>query len=190
MEEFRPIKDFDMYEVSNFGRVKNKHTSRILKQSKNKDGYYNISLYINNVVYLKRVHRLVAIAFIPNPDNKPIVDHIDNNPLNNNLSNLRWASNSENNFNQKLSKNNTSGFKGVRWNKRNQRWIAIIKHNRKTIHLGSFVNKEDAIIARAKKAQELFGEYINKCEIIQTKRKEIDEELEALEKEFEELINN
>ncbi len=70
MEEYKLIKNFESYSVSNLGNVKNNNTNKILKQN-NSNGYKRVSL---NGKYL-RVHRLVAEAFIPNPENKPCVDH-------------------------------------------------------------------------------------------------------------------
>ena len=63
------------------------------------------------------VHRLVGNAFLENPDNKKIIDHIDNNPANNNVKNLRFCSQKENLYNQFKTKTNTSGFKGVVFDK-------------------------------------------------------------------------
>lgn len=61
-------------------------------------GYMTVKLKINGLKVM-RVHRLVALAFIPNPDNKPCIDHIDGNPFNNHVDNLRWVTHSENNNN-------------------------------------------------------------------------------------------
>jgi hypothetical protein len=192
-EEFRVIKGFENYFVSNLGNIKNNSTGRILKPGINK-GYYQVHLSNNGEVKTKLVHRLVGEAF-PNPLNKKYIDHIDNNRLNNNINNLRWATPSENSFNQKLSSVNTSGNKGVSFHKRDKKWYAKIKINGKKIHLGNFDSKDEAIKARVNKAKELFGGFINTCEEIKIeineiksqKQKEI-EELEALEKEFEELV--
>ena len=97
MEIWKDITDFDNYEVSTFGNVRNKNTKRILKGRLDKDGYLRVGLYINSInSYNKQIHRLVATAFIDNPENKPIVDHIDNNKANNNILNLQWATNTEN----------------------------------------------------------------------------------------------
>ena len=84
------------YEVSNFGRVKNLKTNNIIKPDKEEKGYCRLSVKINGVKKHFAIHRLVALAFIPNPLNKPQVDHIDNNKSNNHVSNLRWVSNKEN----------------------------------------------------------------------------------------------
>ena len=76
------------------------------------------------------------------------VDHIDGNPSNDRWINLRESTPSENQFNKKLQKNNSSGQKGVSWCKRKNKWYARIWHNRKTILLGYFASKEEAIKVR------------------------------------------
>ncbi len=158
--------EFPNYEISNYGNIRNKQTGRILKPKIDKYGYYVVGLYgINNKRYDKLVHRLVCEVFIGNPDNKPHVDHIDNNKLNNCDFNLRYATNQENQFNSSISKRNTSGFKGVGWYERSKQWRADIMYNGKKLHLGYFDNLEDAKKARQTKAKEFFGEYINKCEL-------------------------
>ena len=142
---------------------------------------------------------------------QPCVDHIDNTRTNNNINNLRWATFQENNFNSCLASNNTSGFKGISFHKRDKKWEAKIRVNGKKYHLGNFDNIEEAIKARQKRAKELFGEFLNECEkpqeievninIKKVKNKNIkvnvnivnededeDEELRELEREFEELL--
>ena len=98
-EEWREIEGYDNYSISNLGNVKNFATKNILKQQKDKDNYCYISFRTPNSgrkLVRKQVHRLVGLAFIPNPDNLPQIHHIDRNPSNNNVNNLMWVSNIEN----------------------------------------------------------------------------------------------
>ena len=167
MEEvYKVIEGYENYEVSNLGNLRNIKTKRVLKPGKDSSGYYMVILYTNSVGTTKRIHKLVANAYLDNPDDKKCVDHINNNRLENNLSNLRWATISENSFNQKIAKNNTSGSKGVSFHKIKNKWQAYIKLDGILIHLGYFENKEDAIQARITKANQIFGVYANACETI------------------------
>lgn len=84
-------------------------------------------------------------------------DHKNRNPLDNRKENLRKATAQENAINRTKQKNNTSGFTGVFWHKQSNKWRARIKVNGKEIHIGSFVNKNDAIIARLKAEMKYFG---------------------------------
>ena len=79
-----------IYYVSNTGRVKNKY-NKILHAVVGSSGYEEICLCVNYKRYYKRVHRLVAQAFLPNPNNYPCVNHINGNKLDNNVSNLEWC---------------------------------------------------------------------------------------------------
>lgn len=87
-------------------------------------------------------------------------DHIDRNPLNNRKNNLRPATNSENSRNRNRLSSNTSGITGVTFNKKQNRWVARINDNvNHRISVGSFINKEDAIIARLKAEKMYYGEF-------------------------------
>ena len=194
MEEFRIINGYENCSVSNFGVVRNDKKGKILKQSYRK-GYKRVGFDGK----MHTVHILVAKAFIPNPENKKCVDHIDTNRANNNVNNLRWATNSENSHNSPIRNDNTSGIKGISWSKQSNKWQVRIDHNGKQYYLGCFSEKEDAINARQLKANELFGEFTNKCERIVNFNIKIpkntklninimvdddDEELRLLEQEF------
>ena len=96
-EECRPIKDFENYEISSLGKVKNTKTGRILKLT-TRGGYVFTGLSQNHNEKSLPVHRLVALAFIENPENKPQVNHKDKNRSNNNVSNLEWSTALENNL--------------------------------------------------------------------------------------------
>ena len=94
MEEWKDILGYEgLYQVSNIGRVRSNHsgTWKIMKQSIIKMGYKKILLRKNKERKSFFVHRLVATAFITNPDNLPFINHKDENPSNNNVENLEWC---------------------------------------------------------------------------------------------------
>lgn len=92
---FKAIGDYKVYEDGTIVSAKYKK-ERILKPRPHSHGYKKVCLRINNVNHDWLVHRLVASLFIPNPKNKPEIDHIDGNKANNAVSNLRWVSTMEN----------------------------------------------------------------------------------------------
>lgn len=93
-EIWKDVSNYDNYEVSILGRVRNKNTGRILKAA-NIGGYYSVGLSCGKTKSYS-VHQLVAQAFLPNLENKPQVNHIDKNGLNNKVTNLEWVTNKEN----------------------------------------------------------------------------------------------
>jgi hypothetical protein len=95
-EEFRTIEGFNDYLVSNFGRVWSNKTNKILTPKVSNRGYYQIGMSREQKKYCVLLHRLVATAFINNPENKPQVNHIDRDRLNNNSNNLEWTTDQEN----------------------------------------------------------------------------------------------
>lgn len=97
-EEWRPIDGYDGYQISSFGRVKSLKFKQphIMKPIINTRNYLTIHFRVKNKIYTRTIHRLVAKAFLPNPDNKPQVNHIDGCKINNAVSNLEWVTNAEN----------------------------------------------------------------------------------------------
>jgi hypothetical protein len=125
------------------------------KNLKSKKWYYAAGYAVRTEkgkrVYMHRV--------IKNPCQTQVVDHKNGDKLDNRRSNLRVCSSRENHCNQKISKHNTSGAKGVVFNKKNSNWNARITHKMKRIHLGTFKTKEEAIVAYNKAAQKYHGKY-------------------------------
>ena len=160
-EIFKAVDGHDKYEVSSYGRVRRISTGRIMKQQKHKETREYLRVGLDKKII--RVHRLVAFAFIPNPNNYPAVDHIDGNGGNNEVRNLRWCTNTMNNANRKKNINGTtSQYKGVymtTYKSGAVRYIATIAENGKKKHLGTFKTEKEAAIVYNKKALELWGEF-------------------------------
>lgn len=95
-EIWKPIRNYeDLYKISNLGNVKSLRTNKILKFGE-VQGYLNVSLCKNGKSVSKRVHRLVAEAFLSKKKNQNIVNHIDGNKQNNNVNNLEWCTQKDN----------------------------------------------------------------------------------------------
>lgn len=122
--------------------------------SVSKRGYVNIG--INGVVY--QAHRL-AWLYVYGEWPRGSVDHIDRNPSNNRIQNLRGANCRENSRNRRTPRHSKSGVKGVHWNKKLKRWRAGIRVDGKMIHLGHFNEIEDAEAAYTRATYEYFGEF-------------------------------
>lgn len=146
-EIWKPIYGYENYQVSNTGLVKNNSSWKVL--NKNTIGKYHGVTLCKSSQHRKMqlIHRLVAKAFIPNPDNKPQINHIDGNKLNNHVSNLEWCTASENSIHSyKLglstpSKNNLGNF-GAKAHRR--RAVIAYKKN------GEFVGNYPTIRQAAK----------------------------------------
>lgn len=141
------------YQVSNLGRVKSlcrldsigrRVNEKILKPGVSTDGYFHVALWKNSKQLIGRIHILVAIHFLDHvPDRyNIIVDHRDNNPLNNHIKNLQLITQRENTSKDK--KGGSSDYIGVYWNKSSSKWHSQIRVNGKLIHLGYFTNELEA----------------------------------------------
>ena len=118
------VKGYENYIIYNDGDVYSRYRNRYLKHKTQRSGHKFVCLYKNKDSEAFRVHRLVALHYIPNPDNKDCVDHIDGNKSNNNVKNLRWTTHRENmNAFQKKRTNNTSGIKNISYDKASDRWM-------------------------------------------------------------------
>jgi hypothetical protein len=115
MDSFEPLKGYEEhYSINRNGEVYSNSHKRILKPYNNSDGYINIGLCINSIQKKLSIHRLVALQFIPNPNNYPVIDHIDRNKHNNSLDNLRWTTRSINSRNwNRPNRPNSSGFRNI-----------------------------------------------------------------------------
>ena len=102
LEIWMPIKNYEGYAVSTWGRVRNTITGDILYQEKHDKGYMRVKLFRDHKRHNLKVHRLVAEAFVPNPDHKPQVNHKDGNNRNNSFTNLEWVTDEENKAHQRM----------------------------------------------------------------------------------------
>lgn len=142
-----------LYQVSNFGRAKalkkewvcgnqkSKRTQeeKVLRVGDNGFGYYSTRFCKSGKLYTVKIHRLVAIAFVLNPENKPQVNHVDGNKKNNHVSNLEWVDNRANSSH--LRKTNKTG---AYLDKRRGMWYSRIMINGEVIRSQYFKKEEDA----------------------------------------------
>ena len=126
------------------GKVWSKNVKRYLKEKINRHGYLHVELCKDGIHKTHRIHRLVAEHYIPNPDNKKCVDHINRDKKDNRIENLRWATHSENNQNTGVSKTNKLGIKNICYDKSRDRY-QYQKTDMGNIHTKHFKTLEEAI---------------------------------------------
>jgi hypothetical protein len=154
----KPLKNYEnLYYITDdlkIFSVARKGTSgnEIIPQMNTKNGYLRVSLSKDNKRKKVMLHRIIAENFIPNPNNYTIVDHINGNKLDNRIENLRWCSQAENTRfdNHKIRSNNTSGFRGISFDKRCSKYQTEISFDGKRIYVGKFDTLEMAIQERNK----------------------------------------
>lgn len=161
MEQWKTISGYPAYEISNTGRIRRcvstSNRSQVgfePQQVVDKKGYLRVALFQNGKRRYLSVHRLVASAFLPNPEGLPTVNHKDGNKTHNDVSNLEWA-----NFERQIAHAIDHGLikaDGCYWRESENKWIAQIETGgrkaRQCVRLGAFETKEQAhaayIVAR------------------------------------------
>ena len=145
MGEEQVIPDYPTYAITQEGYVRDLRTGE-LKDGHSCNGYRRINLTNPTGSKLISIHRLVGLTFIPNPDNLPEIDHIDRNPANNRVENLRWANDFTQNQNKGNQKNNISGYKNISCE--DNYFRVLITRNGKSIVRKRFQHLKDAVIFR------------------------------------------
>lgn len=124
-----------------------------------KTSWWNYGTIHNGKIYVKNKDCVYVHRFVMNAKKGEQIDHINGNTLDNRKRNLRFCTNSQNASNKEKQINNTSGYKGVCYDKAKNKWKAQIAKHNKNYFIGLFDNKEQAAIAYNKKAIELHGEF-------------------------------
>lgn len=148
------------YQVSNFGRMlswnsnhkghKRKEPKLLSTSYKTTTRYIVMLLVKDGSFFGIKLHRLVALHFVENPNNYEFVNHIDGDRYNNRADNLEWVSPRENIAHSKLKRSGTSKILGVSFNTKKQKWIAQIRFNGKNIQVGAFKTEIEAADAMRK----------------------------------------
>jgi len=168
-EEWRCVAEYEgLYEVSNLGRIRSlDHTTvdtkniersfkgRVLSLSTDSHGYNIKTLYLNGERCAFRLHRLIAQAFISNPNDLPYIDHVDGNKENNNINNLEWVTAQENTERYHSKIESSSKYNKVSFSPSHKKWIAQLLVDGKSIHIGSFDSEDDAHFAQVLSRKEL-----------------------------------
>lgn len=175
-EIWKDIEGYEgLYQISNYGRIKSlekyiksgiknskkvKRKEKILKIQENRYGYNYVNLSKNSEHKYKTIHRLVAQAFIPNPQNKPQVNHIDGDKTNNCISNLEWCTSSENEIHayKFLNKHKNNGNKG-KFGKENAKAKVVLQIDKYT---NKILNKYYGI-SEAERKTGISNQSISKC---------------------------
>jgi hypothetical protein len=112
MEEFKDIPEYPQYKIGNFGNIWSSNRGRVLQATLDQDGYVRNGFWNSGKRKSFMVHRLVARAFVPNPEDKPTVNHIDGDKTNNHYTNLEWNTVAEQN-DHKINVLNKGSYKGI-----------------------------------------------------------------------------
>jgi len=141
------INNYPNYLIYKDGRVYNQKFKRFLKPHKNKNGYLKVVLSHQNKKKNYNIHRLIALHYLDNPENKETVDHINRDTKDNRIENLRWATSKEQASNRKkccIPNTNKSGHKGICYDKKDKKWRFSKQEGKKRI-LKRFNTKTEAL---------------------------------------------
>lgn len=152
-EIWKPINGFSFYEISNLGRIKSLERwvggcgDRVIGERiiacGGAEKYPSVTLRKNKERHRFYIHRLVAENFIPNPKNKPYVNHINSKSNDNRVENLEWVTTREN-TNHREFINKRKCKRGAHYDKNNNTWIARVYVDGKQIRLGRFNTEDEA----------------------------------------------
>jgi len=151
IKEYFKINNMEVIGYENYliypnGRVYSKKgKGKFIKSSDRGKGYLRVDLYNKGKQNTVNIHRLIALHYIPNPENKPLIDHINRIKTDNRIENLRWATSSENNQNQGMRNTNTSGIKNITKTKLGWRYEKVMNGK-----MYSFRNKKKQLVLWAK----------------------------------------
>ena len=163
------VNGYDNYSVSNFGNVRNDNTKKELKKCNSGNGYYIVQLFKDKKPKCQRVHQLVFESFTKIKSNTLyVIDHIDNNKINNNLNNLQIVTNR---FNSSKDKINKSGEYCIY--KNGKSYLVRLRHNGIKKSLGTFKNIEDAVVCRDKyfmKEERRLRKYVKECRALRNEK--------------------
>ena len=138
------IEGYENYLIYEDGKVYSKHSKRYLKQGFHGRGYLYVNLWKDGKGKNISIHRLIGDHYIPNPENKRCIDHKNRIRTDNRIENLRWATDSENQQNTGVSRDNKSGIKNIFYDKSNDRYHYNKMFN-KVLHQKYFKTFEEAV---------------------------------------------
>ena len=160
-EQWFQINEFPNYEITKSGKIRNKKTKKNKKISNGKRGYPVVSLTKNKKMNLRTMHILLARQFIPNPNNKPEVNHIDGNKNNYSLSNLEWVTSKENLFHaRKTGLHLSDGDKKVLQYDKNMNFIKEYKSASEASRCTKIARGNICSVARGNTKHKSAGGYI------------------------------
>jgi hypothetical protein len=144
MDELFDLKDYEgIYKINKKGQLWSCYYKRFVSLCINQDGYYKYTLCDENGKKYVLAHRLVAIQFIPNPDNLQLIDHIDRDRLNNNIDNLRWVNLRQNQLNRKDTKHPY-----IYYRKAEDRYVIEIAKKKQRVYSSYHKDLDQAILVR------------------------------------------